>query len=160
MGEIKDFVLGLPELHRQHNSVNAAGIVAATLTNFEVDKDSVGYFVLNNASDNETTVANLADLYSFEAPERRLRCCCHIFNFRAQVIICGAPTTSAVGDIDLSFRSTTTNTILQCHKPSDTNTYPINRHTNLYHVENMWVQSRLVEGRLVVLAVHGCTAPL
>jgi hypothetical protein len=27
-------------------------------------------------------------------------------------------------------------------------------------VENMWVQSRLVEGRLVVLAVHGCTALL
>jgi hypothetical protein len=83
MGEVKDFVLGLPELHRQHCSVNGAGIVAATLTNFEVDKDSVGYFVLNNASDNEITVANLADLYSFEAPEPRLRCCCHIFNVRA-----------------------------------------------------------------------------
>jgi hypothetical protein len=27
-------------------------------------------------------------------------------------------------------------------------------------VENMWVQSRLVEGRLVVLAVRGGTAPL
>jgi hypothetical protein len=27
-------------------------------------------------------------------------------------------------------------------------------------VENMWVQSRLVEGRLVVLAVRGGIAPL
>jgi hypothetical protein len=29
-----------------------------------------------------------------------------------------------------------------------------------YTVENMWVQSRLVEGRLVVLAVRGGIAPL
>jgi hypothetical protein len=31
---------------------------------------------------------------------------------------------------------------------------------SLVSVENMWVQSRLVEGRLVVLAVRRGTAPL
>jgi hypothetical protein len=30
----------------------------------------------------------------------------------------------------------------------------------LYAVENMWVRSRLVEGRLVVLAVRDGTTPL
>jgi hypothetical protein len=86
---VQDFALGLPELHGQHSGVNIADVVATTLTNFGVDKDSVGYFVLDNAYNNDTAVASLADLYGFETPERRLRCCCHILNFSAQVIIWG-----------------------------------------------------------------------
>jgi hypothetical protein len=35
MGEVKDFVLGLLELYRQHSGVNITGVVAAMLTNFE-----------------------------------------------------------------------------------------------------------------------------
>jgi hypothetical protein len=88
-GVVKDFVLGLPELHGQHSGDNIAGIVAATLTNFGVHQDSVGYFVLDNAYNNDTAVASLADLYGFRSPERRLRCCCHILNLAAQVVIWG-----------------------------------------------------------------------
>jgi hypothetical protein len=88
-GEVKDFVLGLPELYRQHNGVNIAGVVAATLTNLGVNQDSVGYFVLDNAYNNDTAVASLANLYGFQTVERRLRCCCHILNLGAQVIIWG-----------------------------------------------------------------------
>jgi hypothetical protein len=39
--------------------------------------------------------------------------------------------------------------VLRCEERSNKNT-----------VENMWVQYRLVEGRLVVLAIRGGTAPL
>jgi hypothetical protein len=67
---VNDFVSGLLELHRQHSGVNIASVVATTLTNFGVDKDLVGYFVLNNAFNNNATVASLADLYSFETVER------------------------------------------------------------------------------------------
>lgn len=88
-GVVQDFVLGLPELHGQHSGVNIAGVVAATLTNFGINKESVGYFVLDNAYNNDTAIASLADLYGFETPERRLRCCCHILNLGAQVIIWG-----------------------------------------------------------------------
>jgi hypothetical protein len=88
-GSVKDFVLGLLELHGQHSGVNIASVVATTLTNFGINKDSVGYFVLDNAYNNDTAVASLADLYGFELPERRLRCCCHILNLGAQVIIWG-----------------------------------------------------------------------
>jgi hypothetical protein len=70
MGEVKGFVLGLLELYRQHSGVSITGVAAATQTNFEVNKDSVSCFVLNNASDNDTTVANLANLYSLKLPER------------------------------------------------------------------------------------------
>jgi hypothetical protein len=78
-GVVQDFVLGLPELPRQHSGVNIASVVATTLTNF----------VLNNAYNNDTAVASLAHLYGFGALERRLRCCCHILNLAAQVIIWG-----------------------------------------------------------------------
>jgi hypothetical protein len=86
-GVVQDFILGLPELSGQHSGINIASVVVTTLTNFRVNKDSVGYFVLDNAYNNDTAVASLADLYGFGAPERRLRCCCHILNLAAQVII-------------------------------------------------------------------------
>jgi hypothetical protein len=86
---VQDFVLSLPELHGKHSGVNIAGVVATTLTNFGVDKDSVGYFVLENAYNNDIAVASLADRYGFETPGRRLRCCCHILKLSAQVIIWG-----------------------------------------------------------------------
>jgi hypothetical protein len=82
-GVVQDFVLGLLELHGQHSGVNITSVVATTLTNFRVDKNSVGYFVLDNAYNNDTAVASLADQYSFKALERRLRCCCHILNLSA-----------------------------------------------------------------------------
>jgi hypothetical protein len=88
-GELQDFVLGLPELHGQHSGTNIGALVATALTNFGVDKASVGYFVLDNAYNNDTAVSHLAELYGFDAPERRLRCCCHILNLGAQVIIWG-----------------------------------------------------------------------
>jgi hypothetical protein len=86
--EVKDFVLELPELYGQHSSINVAGVAAAMLKNFRVDKGSVVNFVPNSAYNNNTAVANLADLYSFVAPEGRLRCC-HILNLGVQVIVIG-----------------------------------------------------------------------
>ena len=88
-GELQDFILGLLELYRQHSGANIGAIVATTLTNFGVDKALVGYFVLDNAYNNDTAVSHLAELYGFNAPERRLRCCCYIHNPGAQVIIWG-----------------------------------------------------------------------
>jgi hypothetical protein len=69
-GSVNNFVLGLLELYRQHSSVNIATVVVITLTNFGVNKDSVGYFVLDNAFNNDTAIASLANLYSFKTVER------------------------------------------------------------------------------------------
>ena len=82
-GVVQDFLLGLLELHGQHSGNNIASVVATTQTNFRVNKDSVGYFMLDNAYNNNTAVASLANLYSFKAPEQRLHCCCHILNLSA-----------------------------------------------------------------------------
>jgi hypothetical protein len=45
--------------------------------------------VLNNASNNNTAVESLAEEFGFIASERRLRCCCHILNLGAQLVIWG-----------------------------------------------------------------------
>jgi hypothetical protein len=82
-GDVQDFVLGLPELYRQHSSNNISAVVARTLTNFRVDKALVGYFVLDNVYNNNTAVNYLASIYGFNASERRLRYCCYILNLRA-----------------------------------------------------------------------------
>jgi hypothetical protein len=60
-GVIQNFVLGLLELYRQHSGVNIASVIVTTLTNFRVNKNSIGYFVLDNAYNNNTAVASLAD---------------------------------------------------------------------------------------------------
>ena len=83
------YVLGLPELHGAHSGDNIASVVATTLRTFGVDEQRVGYFVLDNAYNNDTAMSALADDFGFNISHRRLRCCCHILNLGAQVVIWG-----------------------------------------------------------------------
>ena len=54
-----------------------------TMQSFRVDAKKVGYFVLNNAYNNNTAVVALADKYGFKAAYQRLRYCCYILNLGA-----------------------------------------------------------------------------
>jgi hypothetical protein len=58
---VQNFILGLLELYRQHSGVDIASVIVITLTNFRVNKNSVGYFVLDNAYNNNTAVASLTN---------------------------------------------------------------------------------------------------
>ncbi|CAE7020113.1 hypothetical protein PTTW11_03010 [Pyrenophora teres f. teres] len=88
-GKLVDHLLGLPELHGAHTGNNIALVAATILRLFSVNDTSVGYFVLDNASNNDTAVESLAEEFNFTASERRLRCCCHILNLGAQLVIWG-----------------------------------------------------------------------
>jgi hypothetical protein len=79
----------LPKLHRAHTSNNIAAVATTILQLFGVDNASIRYFVLDNASNNNTAVESLAEEFGFIASERRLRCCCHILNLGAQLVIWG-----------------------------------------------------------------------
>ncbi|KAG9381621.1 Dimer-Tnp-hAT domain containing protein [Pyrenophora tritici-repentis] len=68
---------------------NIAAAATTILRLFGVDNARVGYFVLDNASNNDTAVESLAEEFGFIASERRLRCCCHILNLSAQLVIWG-----------------------------------------------------------------------
>jgi hypothetical protein len=82
-------LLRLPELHGAHTGNNIALVAATILRLFGVNDTSVIYFVLNNASNNDTAVKSLAEEFNFTASDRRLRCCCHILNLGAQLVIWG-----------------------------------------------------------------------
>jgi hypothetical protein len=79
----------LPKLHRAHTGNNIAAVATTILRLFGVNNASIRYFVLDNASNNDTAVKSLAKEFSFIASERRLQCCCHILNLGAQLVIWG-----------------------------------------------------------------------
>jgi len=89
----KDFkprvlLLSTPEQSDSHAGVNIAEGVSTIIDEFEI-ADNLGYFMLDNASNNDTAVAALAEIYGFDAPERRLRCAGHIINLIARHLLFG-----------------------------------------------------------------------
>jgi hypothetical protein len=60
-------LLSLPKLYSAHSGDNVALVMLVIMQSFRVDAKKVGYFVLNNAYNNDTAVIALADEYSFEA---------------------------------------------------------------------------------------------
>ncbi|KAG9388994.1 Dimer-Tnp-hAT domain containing protein [Pyrenophora tritici-repentis] len=55
-----------------------------------IGSDKLGYFVLDNAANNDTAVSSLAHAYDFNAAHRRLRCGPHTLNLIGQAIIFGS----------------------------------------------------------------------
>jgi hypothetical protein len=72
-----------------HSGENMAEIVYSTLQRFGVGPRTVGYFVLDNASNNDTAIASLAQKMSFNAAYRRLRCGPHTLNLIGQTLLWG-----------------------------------------------------------------------
>ena len=107
-GDMQDYLLGLPQLHGKHSGENIAAIVKSTFETFEIDQKCLGYFVLDNATNNDTALERLGGDYSFEKTSRRLRCTCHILNLAAQLVIWGRDSDSfenSYGNLSVSLVS-------------------------------------------------------
>ncbi|KAF1966851.1 hypothetical protein BU23DRAFT_485424, partial [Bimuria novae-zelandiae CBS 107.79] len=63
----RDYVLGLLSLIGQHTGANITTIINATLKSFKISAYSLGYFVLNNATNNDAIINALAIKYNFNA---------------------------------------------------------------------------------------------
>ena len=81
-------VLGLPELEGRHTGVNIAEQVNAILESFQI-QDRVGYFILDNASNNDTAMEQLGDDLELDGIGRRVRCFGHIINLAAKALLFG-----------------------------------------------------------------------
>jgi hypothetical protein len=88
-GELRDLPIALPQLTGSHSGKRMGKIVPATLRLFGIGADRVGYFVLDNVSNNNTTVDFLAHELKFNKPHRRLRCDSHTLNLIGQVLLWG-----------------------------------------------------------------------
>jgi type IV pilus biogenesis protein CpaD/CtpE len=64
-GELTDLPIALPQLTGAHTGVRIAEIVDQTLQQFGVDSAKLGYFVLDNAANNDTAIAVVAEIYDF-----------------------------------------------------------------------------------------------
>ena len=89
-GDLVDMPIDLPQLTGAHTGERLAEVVTLTLTTYGITADNVGYFVLDNASNNNTTVAALARYFNFTTAYRRLRCGPHTLNLIGQMIIFGS----------------------------------------------------------------------
>jgi len=87
-GAAMTLLLALPEHEGEHTGANIAGSVAAIIRAFRID-DRIGYFVLDNASNNDATIHKLAEQFGFIADERRLRCMGHVVNLVAKQLLFG-----------------------------------------------------------------------
>lgn len=88
-GKVCDLPLALPQLAGAHTGERMADVINKTLQRFGMDPSSVGYFVLDNATNNNTAVNALASKYNFSSSDRRLRCSPHSLNLVGQTVIYG-----------------------------------------------------------------------
>jgi hypothetical protein len=86
-GNLQDLPITLPQLTGAHSGEKMAEIVSQTLQQFSINSRTVGYFVLDNASNNDSAVAAIAQKMDFDATHRRIRCGPHTLNLIGQVLL-------------------------------------------------------------------------
>jgi hypothetical protein len=86
-GNLQDLPIALPQLTGAHSGEKMAEVVSQTLQQFSINSRTVGYFVLDNASNNDSAVAAIAQKMDFDATHRRIRCGPHTLNLIGQVLL-------------------------------------------------------------------------
>jgi len=69
--------------------IDQAAVLYPLLTRFGITQENLGYFVLDNASNNDTTLAELAKRLPFDPIKKRLRCMGHVLNLIAEEYLFG-----------------------------------------------------------------------
>jgi hypothetical protein len=87
-GKFRTFLLGLPQIEGRHTGDNLADRVSEIIHEYNFE-NRIGYFVTDNADNNDTCLDNLAIEFNFNKQHRRLRCSGHIINLVARSILFG-----------------------------------------------------------------------
>jgi hypothetical protein len=90
-GKLRDLPIALPQLTGAHTGEKMAEVVLTILQKFEINTRKIGYFVLDNASNNDSTIQAIAHKpeWDFDPIHRRLRCGPHTLNLIGQVLLWG-----------------------------------------------------------------------
>ena len=91
--ELEAITLGMKELYGEHSGKNIAGVIYNVCSDFEI-LNKLGYFVMDNASNNDMLVEHLGDMLRevsilFNPIRRRLRCLGHVINLVVQDFLFG-----------------------------------------------------------------------
>ena len=91
-------MLAFREMTNRHDGKAIAANVLAVIDDYDL-RDKVGFFVLDNASSNDTAVAILGETLQFDPKVRRLRCIGHILNLVAQQLLFGSDFEKFEGEV-------------------------------------------------------------
>jgi hypothetical protein len=89
---LQDLPIALPQLIGAHSGERIAEVILKTLDLFGINARTLGYFVLNNASNNDSAVLAIAQKIGFSVTDRRLRCGPHTLNLIGQRLLWGQDT--------------------------------------------------------------------
>ena len=86
--ELKTLLLGLPVISN-HSGTEQARVLLILLKDYRIDHDKLGWFVLDNATNNDTTLEKLSKSIPFDPQKKRLRYAEHIINLAAHSFLYG-----------------------------------------------------------------------
>ncbi|KAF7450282.1 hypothetical protein PtrSN002B_010996 [Pyrenophora tritici-repentis] len=89
-GDLIDLPIALPQLTGAHTGEKMAEVVSKTLQQFGINSRTIGYFMLDNATNNDTAVLSIAQQMGLIAAHRRLRCGAHTLNLVGQALLWGS----------------------------------------------------------------------
>jgi hypothetical protein len=85
-GNPKTFLLALPQQLGQHSGVNIVEQIMAITEHFNIS-ESIGYFMTDDATNNDTCIEALGLGYNFNPLHRRSRCSGHKINLVARAML-------------------------------------------------------------------------
>src|SRR6266478_3921021 len=85
-GILRDFLISLPEQLGRHFGINYAEVMGNIFAEYDL-MGKVGYFVADNAGNNNTCINALAKEFDFNAKEQQLCCAAYILNLVAQTVL-------------------------------------------------------------------------
>ena len=88
-GQARKLILGLPELTVRHFGANIGHEITDVLESYEIPDEKIGYFILDNAPNNDTAMNTLGERFGFCSMERRGRCFGHVINLVVKAILFG-----------------------------------------------------------------------
>ncbi|KAL9572045.1 hypothetical protein ACKAV7_003762 [Fusarium commune] len=93
-GKRRTTVLGIRRVYGEHTGENLRSVVLKLLKEYDISGDEIGYFMLDNASSNDTAIRFILKelcpwMDSKQHRHRRLRCLGHIINLCCQAFLIG-----------------------------------------------------------------------
>ena len=67
--------------------MDSASVILIVFERFSINKSNIGFFVLDNATNNDTILVELRKAIRFEPKERKLRYIGHIINLIAKAYL-------------------------------------------------------------------------
>jgi len=100
--KVETVLLGLRRLHGTHSGENIAEAIVKVIRKYGLTGDQIGWFVLDNATSNDTCVKEILKTLEINdtAERRRLRCLGHIINLAAKAFFFGSDSTSFEEEIE------------------------------------------------------------